>query len=400
MSTTSALQPGLGLVLSGGGARGAYQAGVVKAIAEVAASLGKPAPFRSLAGVSAGAINAAWMAAFAHDVPAGARQLADLWARLKPAQVYETSVTSLGGIGFTWARALSLGPIVGGKPPQALLDTAPLKELLGGLLPLQSLQRNVDQGVINGVAVTATDYASIHTVTFYQSAGRVTPWRRRRRDAKEVPLTVEHVMASAAIPLFFEPVAVDGSYFGDGCLRNQAPLSPAIHLGADRLIVVGVRRRPSPLDDVPQRVRPTLARILSVLLNAMFFDAVDYDVERLQTINRSLAAGMLPAVPMPAPGTKGRDTASFAGPFKPIDILTIQPSEDLGLIARDEAHHMPRVIRYLLAGMGSTEEASDLFSYLLFEGSYTQRLIDLGYKDGLAVRDQLAGFISGVPAGV
>lgn len=378
----SALPLGPGLVFSGGGARGAYQAGVAKALGEVAEGLGLKSPFRAMAGVSAGAINAAFLGAHAHDVPSGAHRLVDLWSRLRPDQVFKTGPMSLGGTGLTWAKALTLGPIVGGAPAQSLLDTAPLRHVLQGALPFASLERNIASGVINGVAVTATDYASIHTITFYQSAGRCPPWRRRRRIAKEVVLNVDHVMASSAIPLFFPPVAVDGSFFGDGCLRNQAPLSPAIHLGADRLIVVGVRRRPSPQDDIPQRVRPTLARILSVLLNSMFFDAVDYDVERLQTINKTME------VTGPAPGAL----------FRPVDLIVIQPSEDLGLIAREEARHMPRVIRYLLSGMGTPDEASEIYSYLLFAGDYTRRLIDLGYRDGMAVKDQLAAFMAPRPS--
>lgn len=368
----------IGLVLSGGGARGAYQAGVAKAIAEIASAAGVTVPFRAIAGVSAGAINAAYLGAFAHDLKNGANNLCDLWSNLTPELVYETSPLSLGRIGARWARTLAVSPIVGGTPATSLLDTSPLRKLLSQTLPFASLHRNVQQGVLNGVALTATDYATTHTVTFYESAGRVSPWKRRRRLSQEVALGVEHVMASSAIPIFFEPVAVDGAFYGDGCLRNTAPLSPAIHLGADRLIVVGVRRRPGTLDDSPRPVRPTLARILGVLLNAVFFDAVDFDVERLTSINRMLeVTGMVPA----------------GSPVKPIEILTIQPSEDLGLIARDEVANLPRVLRYLLRGMGTPEEASEVISYLSFEATYTTRLIEIGYRDGMEVRRQVEAFL-------
>jgi NTE family protein len=368
----------IGLVLSGGGARGAYQAGVARAIAEIAAAAGVQVPFRAIAGVSAGAINAAYLGAFAHDLLNGARNLCDLWSGLTPERVYETSALSLGRIGARWARTLSLSPIVGGAPATSLLDTSPLRRLLSQTLPFASLHRNVAQGVLSGVALTATDYATTHTVTFYESAGRIPPWKRRRRLSQEVALGVEHVMASSAIPIFFEPVAVNGAFYGDGCLRNTAPLSPAIHLGADRLIVVGVRRRPGTLDDSPGPVRPTLARILGVLLNAVFFDAVDFDVERLTSINRMLeVTGMVPA----------------GSPVKPIEILTIQPSEDLGLIARDEVAHLPRVLRYLLRGMGTAEEASEVISYLSFEATYTTRLIEVGHRDAMDVRGQIEAFL-------
>lgn len=369
----------IGLVLSGGGARGAYQAGVARAIAEIAAEAGLAVPFRAIAGVSAGAINAAYLGAFAHDLLNGARNLCDLWSGLTPELVYETSPLSLARIGARWARTLAVSPILGGAPATSLLDTSPLRRLLSQTLPFASLHRNIEQGVISGVALTATDYATTHTVTFYESAGRIAPWKRRRRQSQEVALGVEHVMASSAIPIFFEPVAVGGAFYGDGCLRNTAPLSPAIHLGADRLIVVGVRKRVGPGDDAaPGPVRPTLARILGVLLNAVFFDAVDFDVERLTSINRMLeVTGMVPAGSL----------------VKPIEILTIQPSEDLGLIAREEISNLPRVLRYLLRGLGTPAEASEVISYLSFEATYTSRLIDVGHRDGMDVRAQVEAFL-------
>jgi NTE family protein len=367
----------MGLVLSGGGARGAYQAGVARAIGEVAHALGVQVPFRAIAGVSAGAINAAYLGAHAHDLRAGAASLCDLWSGLTPDRVYATSPLTLARIGARWARTLTVSPFVGGVPATALLDTSPLRETLTRTIPFDALHRNVREGVLSGVAVTATDYASTHTVTFYESAGRIAPWRRRRRASAEVSLGVEHVMASSAIPIFFEPARVGGAFYGDGCLRNTAPLSPAIHLGADRLIVVGVRRRAAD-EEGPRPVRPTIARILGVLLNAVFFDAVDFDVERLTSINRMLeVTGLVPA----------------GAPVRPIQILTIQPSEDLGLIARDEVSHLPRVLRYLLRGMGTAEEASEVISYLSFDHRYTSRLIDVGYRDGLAVRRQLETFL-------
>lgn len=368
-----------GLVLSGGGARGAYQAGVARALGEIAADLRVEVPFRAIAGVSAGAINAVYLGAFGHDFVSGARSLCELWGGLRPELVYDTSPLSLGRIGARWLRTLTVSPVVGGAPATALLDTSPLRRLLTETVPFASLHRNVARGVLSGVALTATDYASSRTVTFFESAGRVAPWRRRRRISREVELGVEHVMASSAIPLFFEPVEVAGAFYGDGCLRNTAPLSPAIHLGADRLIVVGVRRRPGPADDLVRPARPTIARILGALLNAVFFDAVDYDVERLSSINRMLeVTGMVPA----------------GAPARPIEILSIQPSEDLGQIARDEVAHLPRVMRYLLRGMGTPEEASEVLSYLSFDATYTRRLLDVGYRDGMEVRGQVEAFLS------
>jgi NTE family protein len=351
---------------------------VARALGEIAADLGVDVPFRAIAGVSAGAINAAYLGAYAHDLAAGARRLCDMWSALHPEQVYDTSPLTLGRIGARWLRTLTVSPVVGGAPATALLETSPLRRLLSETIPFASLHRNVTKGVLNGVALTATDYASTRTVTFFESAGRVAPWRRRRRVSQEVELGVEHVMASSAIPLFFEPVEVGGAFFGDGCLRNTAPLSPAIHLGADRLIVVGVRRRPGPGDDASRPVRPTVARILGVLLNAVFFDAVDYDVERLTAINRMLeVTGMVPA----------------GAPARTIEVLSIQPSEDLGLIARDEVKNLPRVLQYLLRGMGTPEEASEVISYLSFEGTYTRRLIEIGYRDGMEVRGQVEAFL-------
>lgn len=383
-------QPGpvTGLVLSGGGARGAYQAGVCLALGEVCRELGLPVPIGAFAGVSAGAINAAYLGAHAFDLAHGSRQLAQLWGGLTADRVFVTNPVALGATGARWARSLSLGPLFGGTA-RALLDTSPLRRLLAEHLPLASLRRNVASGRVRGVAVTAAEYSTTATITFLDSGGRVAPWRRRRRFSRESELGVEHVMASAAIPVFFEPVAVDGSWFGDGCLRNTAPLSPAIHLGADRLIVVGVRRRPGPHDEVPGPLRPSLARIASVLLNAVFFDAIDYDVERVHTMNRALAASS------PA-GEPGPDAPhGFDGqPLRRLSLLVIQPSENLGAIARDLFGRLPRVLRWLVQGLGTPDEASDLVSYLLFDAEYTRRLIELGRKDGLAVRDQLAAFLT------
>jgi NTE family protein len=378
----------IGLVLTGGGARAAYQAGVLRGIAEIAERTSLP--FRVMTGVSAGAINAMAIAARPEDFRAATARLWETWSELQVHQVFRTDVTSISQIGARWMRDLSLGGLVGGTTSRYLLDTAPLRRLLSASIDFSRIADNVQSGVLRGVAVSATNYASGAAVTFFDGAPSIKPWARRTRLARRASIGLRHVMASSAIPIFFPPERLAGSYYGDGCVRLSAPLSPAIHLGADRLLAIGIRHPRAPHSTTALSTRH-MSRIRAidiagVLLNAVFLDSLDSDLERMQRINRTLAL-LTPAA---------RSTHPDA--LRPIEVLALRPSRDLGRLASAELRRLPRTLRYMLRGLGASEERGwDVFSYLAFDSAYTRLLLDLGLEDARAQADVIGAFLRGSP---
>jgi len=370
----------IGLVLSGGGARGAYQAGVLKALFEINGELKKPQQFKILTGVSAGAINSVHLASMAHDPQQCIKKNIELWSTVNSKKVFRTDFPSLGKIGLEMVRDLSFGSIFKKKFFHSFLDTKPLEEYLAKHISFESIQKNIDEGLIDAVAVTATSYTTSQCISFFQGKDSISTWKRSRRRGERVKLGVEHIMASSSIPIFFPPVALDERFFADGSLRNLAPLSAAIHLGAEKLFIVGVNY-PKYLNWKNSRdvFSPSLARILSVLINAIFFDATEGDVERLTRINEILRV---------FPEERHHNVL-----LKPIDYFWIRPSEDLSQMAKDEAKNLPKLVRYLLGGLGSEEEGADLISFLLFEPGYCSRLVELGYKDCMDRKKELVEFL-------
>ncbi len=365
-----------GLVLTGGGARGAYQAGALRAISEIAEQLNMERPFPVLCGTSAGALNAVFLAAHAQSFQEAVMNLIDLWSHVQTQQVFKIDPASLLRIATRWMIELSTGSFLGPKKVRALLDTSPLWHLVEHGVHFPDIQANIDAGFFESLAITAVNYVQGTTQTFYQTNQTIEPWQRARRMALKTTISAPHVMASTAIPILFPPVKLGDNYFGDGSLRNYAPMSPAIKLGARKLLVIGVRRHE--WSEAPHTFQtPSLARVVSVILNSVFLDAVDLDMERLQRVNRLLEA-------VPNENQLG---------LQPIHVSLLRPSEDIGKIAEEEAKHMPFVIRHLIRGLGSPAEAADLVSYLLFEPSYTRRLMELGYQDGMgqaeAIRELL-----------
>ncbi|HET8538309.1 MAG TPA: patatin-like phospholipase family protein [Anaeromyxobacter sp.] len=376
----------VGLVLTGGGARAAYQVGAIRAFAEIVPP--GPSPFGVLSGISAGAINAVGLATAADDFRGAAERLACTWAGLTPDRIYRTGTLRLARIGTRWLRDLSTGGLVGKTGINYLLDPAPLRHLVETELLLGRMRRHVRAGRLRGVAVSATNYNTGNGVTFFEAAPDVQPWTRSTRVGIRARITADHVMASAAIPVFFPPVPIQGAFFGDGCVRMHYPMSPAIHLGAERIVAISQRYLRPPAESAAREGRsaaPTarmpMSEIAGVLLNAVFLDSLDSDLERLQRVNRTLEL-------VPRSKLENGDVD-----LRPIPALVLRPSQDLGKLAADEYHRFPAMLRYLLKGIGATGHAGeDLLSYLAFEPIYVRRVMDLGYADTMARRDEIADF--------
>lgn len=366
----------VGLVLSGGGARGAYQVGALRAIREILGT--KTSPFSVLTGLSAGAINSMAIAAEAHDFSDAIDHLSETWRSLTPDRVYRSDVPRLASLGARWIKDLTTGGVLGDSRSNYLLDTTPLRELLERKMDLSLLPRHFERGILRGVAVSATNYLTGTTVTFFDGKPELEPWVRHGRLAFREPVTVAHVMASAAIPVFFPPVLLDGKPFGDGGIRMTTPMSPAIHLGADRIVAIGIRyaRTQDQTVDLNRQLRAeqvSVAQISGVLLNALFLDSLDNDLERVTRINRTLSF---------IPEAVRASQKEF---LRPIPALSLRPSQDLGKLAGGEVGNFPAAIRYLMRGIGATgASGSDLLSYVAFQPGYIRTLIDLGYEDTMA----------------
>jgi NTE family protein len=383
-----------GLVMPGGGARSAYQVGAIRALADILAP--GPLPFDVVAGISAGAINGVVLAAAANDFANAAEQLRATWAGLTPNQVYRTGALKLASIGSRWIRELSGGGIFGGAGINYLLDPSPLRALLEEKLAIPRMRRHLRAGRLRAVAVSATNYHTGAGVTWFEGAADITSWSRSTRLGMRSRITLDHVMASAAIPVFFPPVKVDRTHYGDGCIRVLYPMSPAIHCGANRIVAISVKQFRSPTETVRRETTTEhadtlpLSEIAGVLLNAVFLDSLESDVERLERINRTVA--LIPTERL----------ANAELPLRRVPALVLRPSEDLGRLAADEYGRFPAMLRYLLRGIGATGHAGeDLLSYLAFEPIYIRRVMDLGFADTMARRDEVRAFFEdtgGTPA--
>jgi len=368
----------VGLVLSGGGARAAYQVGVLAALAERVPSLNFPI----LTGVSAGAINTLYLAASPGSFADAVTALRGEWARLTADRVYRVRPTRLGRMVVQRLLRAAIGRRAGPTPLRGLLDMEPLREFLAGGLDVSGLKANLATGRLRAVALTATSYSSGHTVTFVQGAPEIPTWERARRLAVRTPLTIEHVLASSAIPVLFPAVQLGEEYYGDGSVRQTAPLSPAIHLGARAVVAIAMQTRlpATALPSAPEY--PTAAQALGIVLNSIFLQALDADAERLARINRLLE--LLP--PDVRPPDLGR-----------VELLMLHPSQDLGALAAGRFGTLPRTVRFVVETMGGKRvRAADFLSYLLFEPSYTSRLMDLGHADVNRNWPQIASFFERV----
>lgn len=373
-----------GLVLPGGGARGAFQVGVLKAIAELMPP-GCINPFQVISGTSAGAINSIVLASKARRYRVAAAELERVWGNFRSEQVFRTDSLTMLKSSLHWLASIVLGGYLVGTP-KSLLDNSPLRALLSRNIRFPRIQVAIDAGFLHAVAVTAAGYGTARSTSFYQAAQGAQPWSRTRRIGLRQPLNLDHLMASIAVPMIFPPVSIGGEYFGDGAMRQATPLSPAIHLGADRILVVGVRDEtghPS-TDPHSQQKFPSFAQIAGYMLDTLFMDGLYSDLERMTRINQ-----LIDAVPK----------ANRSGALKKmraIDTMVIVPSKDLREIAHRHRREMPLPVRALLRGIGGRNRNENrLLSFLLFEQGYTQELIELGYNDAMSEKDQLLDFVTG-----
>ena len=382
MSEADSTPPVTGLILSGGGARAAYQVGVLSAIADLLPDAAHN-PFPVIVGTSAGAINAVALGCGALHFTDAIRQLAKVWQGFHSHQVYRSDWPGVVRQAGRFIGHSLLG--IGREVPVALLDNSPLRQLLERELDLSGIGASLARRRLRALAVTAFGYESGHAVTFYQSRAEIAPWQRHGRVGLRSRLDFEHLLASAAIPVIFPPVKVSREYFGDGALRQLAPISPALHLGATRVLVLGVsgssdslRQHPSrPLTGTP----PSLAQISGHMLNSTFIDSLEGDIELLDRINRMNR--LLPAAEVTgAPG------------FQSVEVLVVSPSQPLDQIAARHRRELPRALRFFLRGAGATRSSgAGVLSYLLFEAGYCNELIELGYQDAMTQKDKLSQFL-------
>jgi len=364
------------LVLSGGGARGAYQVGVLKAIAEWLPE-DAPCPFEVLVGTSAGALNAAAIGARAHSLREAVESLEEVWSNFRVQQVMQASSLTMLRSGLHWmVSLLSAGWIA--RPPRSLFDTSPLHRLLARVVPLDQIPAQIAAGRLHALAVATTSYTTGQAVAFFDGTDDIEDWHRVRRAGRRRRIDLDVLMASAAIPFIFPASSIDGNHYGDGAMRQLAPLSPAVHLGANRVLVIGTRGNAAatPPTGAITQAPPSPAHLLGFVLDSLFTDGLSIDLERLNQINRLIVA---------AGHTEHR----------PIRATVIQPSVDPTVIAMKHERHMPRSIRTLLRTMGAYEARGGLLvSYLLFDKSYTCELMAMGYADAQAQRAEIVPYLA------
>jgi NTE family protein len=368
-------------VLSGGGARAAYQVGLLRCLARHLPAL----RFDIVTGVSAGAINAAFLAAHPGNLVSAAEELSEIWSRLEVDEVFRVDPWSLGHRAARAALRLVSGGARVGPGIRGMVDTAPLDRLIERVLPTEGrevagIARNLAAGRLRALALTTLDYSTGQTITWIEGCD-IEDWERPNRRSVSCRITVDHVMASAALPLFFPAVKIGRHWHGDGGIRLAAPLSPAVHLGAGRILAISTRY-PRTHAEAERSViagYPPPAQILGALLNAVFLDVIDQDVVRLERFNRLLE----------------RLPEEERGGLRPIDCLVLRPSEDLGRLAAGYEPRLPKTFRFLTRGLGTREtESPDFLSLILFQADYLTRLIEIGEADAERHLEQIAELVS------
>ena len=375
----------IGLILTGGGARAAYQVGVLKAIADFSPRRSHN-PFSIICGTSAGAMNAVTLAVNAQHFRKGVRYLLGIWNNARVEDIYRSDALGVMLNSGKWIAGLVLS-IAGSNRNNhvSLLDSRPLATFLKSTLPFEKIQENIDAGLLHALSITASGYGSGHSVTFYQGVKEIKPWQRARRVGIPTEISIEHLLASSSIPFAFPAVHINREYFGDGSMRQIAPISSALHLGADRVLVVGVSHQS---EDVQKRSRmdeyPSLAQVAGHALDSIFLDSMEIDLERLLRINNTVS--LIP------------ESARTGISLRHVDVLVISPSQPLDKIAERYISHLPWPIRLLLRSAGVMRRSgANLVSYLLFERAYCAALIELGYQDARKKKEEILSFM-GLPS--
>ena len=371
----------IGLILSGGGARAAYQVGVLKAIAEI---LPRHAhnPFSIICGTSAGSLNAVTLAVNARSLRKGLQQLLNIWKNSHVEDIYRADPVGVFINSVRWLAGLLLSSMGIHKLHRvSLLDNTPLVNFLERTLPCEKIQESIDAGVLYALSITASGYGSGHSVTFYQGVKDIQPWKRARRLGMPANIEIEHLLASSAIPFIFPAVRINREYFGDGSMRQIAPISSALHLGANRVLVIGIGSGGAEQSrDGQMGEYPSLAQIAGHALNSIFLDSMEVDLERLHRINRTVS--MMP------------EDVRQAVNLRHVDVLVIAPSQPIDGIAERYITRLPWTIRFLLRGVGAMRRSgANLVSYLLFEKEFCRALIELGYQDALKRKEEILVFL-------
>jgi NTE family protein len=377
-SYRSSGRPTVGLVLTGGGSRSAYQVGVLLALTELMPRARNP--FQIIVGTSAGAVAASVLASEAHQWRRAVAGLERVWSHFRSEQVFHVDPIHMTRAGMHWILALASGGLIL-TPPKSMLDNSPLRQLLGVHVDFGGIRRSIARGHLRAVALCATSYVTGHSVAFFDGVEDCNEWSRVQRVGRRTELTLDHLVASAAIPLLFPPMKLGNEYFGDGAMRQLNPLSPAVHLGADRLLIIGVRARVDagvPATRLPA-LMPSPGEIFGYMLDTLFTDQIYGDLEQLEKINE-----LVKFAPQVAHGSRYVET------------LMMAPSVDPREIAGRHGAELPRGLRALLRVMGGRDASGfQLSSYLTFEAGYTRELIELGYRDAMEARGALMAFMSG-----
>lgn len=372
------------LVLSGGGARAAYQVGVLQAIAELIPEESPP-PFSIICGTSAGAINAVALAAHEGSFKESVTSLASLWENLDIGQVFHYGWTDIfKGLAYLGLSLLNEG--VGRTTPISLLDNGPLWNLLGSSIRFENIAKAIDDNRLDAVCLSATGYTSGESVNFFQGKSDLCGWGRFRRVGIPTQLRLEHLLASSAIPTIFPAVRIEREYYGDGAMRQLAPLSPALHLGADSLFVIGVsgnRNSPRATRKMAPKNSPSMGQIVGHMFNSAFVDAIESDMEHMERMNELIA--LIPEEERIRQGIN----------LRIVNNIEIEPSYPIDVIAGRNVRYLPSSLRFFMRATGSTAKSggATAASYLLFNQQFIRELMLLGYNDGMAERDQIKQFL-------
>jgi NTE family protein len=371
-------KPVTGLILPGGGARNAYQAGVLKAIGDMLPE-DVENPFPVICGTSSGALNAVLLASSATRFREGVDRLYGIWANFHVGKVFRVDRWTALKSGFRWALTFVSGGLGKGQP-KSVLDNSPMREMLERHIRFARIQHAIDTGALRAVSVTTSGYTSGTSITFFQGIEDLAPWKRTRRLGKRTELTLNHLMASSAIPVLFPAIKLRNEFYGDGSMRQSAPLSPALHLGANRLLIIGVRNpvpdvAPDEATDIPY---PSFGHISGYIFDTLFMDSLDADIERMRRINHTISE------------TRDKQVEYKDTSLRQIDYLVISPSQDVRSIVARYVGNFPLSVRILLKGIGAlAREGRPLMSYLMFDAPYCKELMELGYQDAMASRSQI-----------